>query len=84
MPTEEFEVNTNFHSKLLIYQILVSQFLNNFTQQKKHQQEAEKMSSLQDFNATFEKFREVYEECSTLISNGIELETTDENMVNKT
>lgn len=42
------------------------------------------MSSLQDFNATFEKFRDVYEECSTLISNGIELETTDENMVSET
>lgn len=37
--------------------------------------------SLEEFNATFINFREIYEECSSLISIGIELETTDENKV---
>lgn len=37
--------------------------------------------SLEEFNATFINFRELYEECSSLIAMGIELETTDEDKV---
>lgn len=37
--------------------------------------------SLEEFNSTFINFREIYEECSSLIAIGIELETTDENKV---
>lgn len=39
------------------------------------------MSSQQEFDETYETFCKIYEKCSSLISNGIELETTDENMV---
>lgn len=39
------------------------------------------MTSLEEFHSIFIKFREMYEECSSLIANGIDLETADENMV---
>lgn len=34
-----------------------------------------------EFNETYDKFHDIYEECSSLISSGVELETTDENTV---
>lgn len=39
------------------------------------------MSSLEEFNETYQKFLETYGECSQLIAQGIELETTSESEV---
>lgn len=39
------------------------------------------MTTFAEFNETYEKFRKTYEECSGLISNGIDLETVDPDMV---
>lgn len=41
------------------------------------------MAELLEFNETYEKFRKSYEECLMLISNGIDLETVDSEMVSK-
>lgn len=39
---------------------------------------------MEEFIETFDNFRSIYEECSSLISSGTELETTDEEAVSKT
>lgn len=39
------------------------------------------MVSMQEFNDTYDNFRKIYEECSSLISSGVELETVDEDAV---
>lgn len=38
---------------------------------------------LKEFYETFEKFQETYQECTTLITTGIDVETTDESKVSR-
>lgn len=39
------------------------------------------ISQFEDFQETYEKFRRIYEEFKVLVSNGIDLETVDTEMV---
>lgn len=38
-------------------------------------------SDIEEFNANFDNFKKIYEECLELLSNGIEQETVDEESV---
>lgn len=41
-----------------------------------------KQINMEEFNTIYKNFRDIYEECSTLIANGIELETSEEQEIN--
>lgn len=38
-------------------------------------------SDIQEFNSSFENFKEIYEQCLELLENGIKQETVDEESV---